>query len=139
MTTYTESTSTAAPASVVEQDKPREIWLLGRRRRFRVPGAYQWRTLALLGGLTLLLVAALDAALIALVETGSAHVLQVAPELQAFVAGQDRDVERLIVVGSIVTLIGVLLIGLLETHRTAGPIHSLSRAMERYPLDGLRT
>jgi methyl-accepting chemotaxis protein len=139
MTTYTESTSTAAPAAVVEQDKPRKIWLLGRRRRFLVPGAYQWRTLALLGGLTLLLVAALDAALIALVETGSAHVLQVAPELQAFVAGQDRDVERLIVVGSIATLLGVLLIGLLETHRTAGPIHSLSRAMERYPVDGLRT
>jgi methyl-accepting chemotaxis protein len=135
MTTYTESsTSTRA----VEEGSSR-VWILGRRRRFLVPGVYQWRSLVLLGGLTLLLVGALDAALIALVETGSAHVLQIAPELRSFVVAQDRDLERLIVLGSLVTLIGVLLIGLLETHRTAGPLHNLTRALERFPVDGLRT
>lgn len=136
MTTYTESSSSTR---AVEEGGTREFWILGRRRRFLVPGVYQWRSLALLGGLTLLLVAALDAALIALVETGSAHVLQIAPELRAFVSGQDRDMERLIVLGSMVTLIGVLLIGLLETHRTAGPVFNLTRALERFPIDGLRT
>src|SRR5678815_940932 len=73
------------------------------------------------------------------VETGSAHLLQVAPELQTLVVGQDRDLERLIVIGSLVTLIGVLLIGLLETHRTAGPLYNLTRALERFPIDGVRT
>ena len=136
MTTYTESSSSTRAA---EEGGSRELWILGRRRRFLVPGVYQWRSLALLGGLTLLLVAALDAALIVLVETGGAHVLQVAPELQAFVVGQNRDMERLIVLGSLVTLLGVLLIGLLETHRTAGPVHNLARALERFPIDGLRT
>jgi len=136
MTTYTESSSSAR---VVEEGGARDVWVLGRRRRFLVPGVYQWRSLALLGGLTLLLVGALDAALIALVESGSAHVLQVAPELRTFVVGQDRDLERLIVLGSLVTLIGVLLIGLLETHRTAGPMHNLRRALERFPIDGVRT
>ena len=85
MTTYTESSSSAR---AVEEGGAREVWLLGRRRRFLVPGVYQWRSLALLCGLTVLLVGALDAALIALVETGSAHVLQVAPELRSFVVGQ---------------------------------------------------
>ncbi|HET9299215.1 MAG TPA: hypothetical protein VFO11_04675 [Candidatus Polarisedimenticolaceae bacterium] len=136
MTTYTESSSSTRS---VEEGGTREFWVLGRRRRFLVPGVYQWRSLALLGGLTLLLVAALDAALIALVETGSAHVLQIAPELRTFVSGQDRDMERLIVLGSMVTLIGVVLIGLLETHRTAGPVFNLTRALERFPIDGLRT
>jgi nitrate/nitrite-specific signal transduction histidine kinase len=66
-------------------------------------------------------------------------VLQLAPELRTFVTAQDRDVERLIVFGSLVTLLGILAIGLLETHRTAGPIHNLVRALQRYPIDGLRT
>jgi len=136
MTTYTESSSSTRE---VEEGGRREFWILGRRRRFLVPGVYQWRSLALLGGLTLLLVAALDAALIVLVETGSAHVLQIAPELRTFVSGQDRDMERLIVLGSMVTFIGVLLIGLLETHRTAGPMFNLTRALERFPIDGVRT
>ncbi len=136
MTTYTESSSSTR---AVEEGGRREFWILGRRRRFLVPGVYQWRSLALLGGLTLLLVAALDAALIVLVETGSAHVLQIAPELRTFVSGQDRDMERLIVLGSMVTFIGVLLIGLLETHRTAGPVFNLTRALERFPIDGVRT
>ena len=136
MTTYTESSSSPR---AVEEGGRREFWILGRRRRFLVPGVYQWRSLALLAGLTLLLVAALDAALIVLVETGSAHVLQIAPELRTFVSGQDRDMERLIVLGSMVTFIGVLLIGLLETHRTAGPVFNLTRALERFPIDGVRT
>ena len=57
MTTYTESRTSAA-TSAAEQEKSRALWILGRRRRFLVPGAYQWRTLALLGGLTVLLSAA---------------------------------------------------------------------------------
>src|SRR6185436_14917091 len=65
MTTYTESSSSAR---AVEEGAARDVWVLGRRRRFLVPGVYQWRSLVLLGGLTLLLVGALDAALIALVE-----------------------------------------------------------------------
>ena len=136
MTTYTESSSSTR---AVEESGSREVWILGRRRRFVVPGAYQWRSLALLGGLTVLLMGALDAALIALVESGSAHVLQIAPELRAFLVGQDRDMERLILLGSLVTVIGVLMIGLLETHRTAGPLYNLTRALERFPIDGLRT
>jgi len=136
MTTYTESSSSTR---AVEEGASREVWILGRRRRFLVPGVYQWRSLALLGGLTLLLLAALDAALITLVESGSAHVLQIAPELRTFVVAQDRDVLRLIVAGSVVTLLGVLVIGMLETHRTAGPLYNLTRALERFPIDGLRT
>ena len=100
MTTYTESSSSTR---AVEEGGRREFWILGRRRRFLVPGVYQWRSLALLGGLTLLLVAALDAALIALVESGIAYVLQIAPELRAFLVGQDRDMERLILLGSLVS------------------------------------
>ena len=136
MTTYTVSSSST---TAVEGQKAREIWILGRRRRFLVPGSYQWRTLALLGGLTLLLLAALDVALIALVRSGSSQVLQAAPELRSLVLGQDRDIVQLIVAGSVVTFLGVLLVGLLESHRTAGPIYNLSRALERYPMDGLRT
>lgn len=136
MTTYTVSSSST---TAVEAPKARELWILGRRRRFLVPGSYQWRGLALLGGLTLLLLAALDAALIALVRSGSSQVLQAAPELRHLVLGQDRDLLQLIVAGSIVTLVGVLLVGLLESHRTAGPIYNLSRALQRYPLDGPRT
>ena len=135
MTTYTVSSS----STTVEEQKARELPILGRRRRFLVPGTYQWRSLALLGGFTLLLLAALDAALVALVRTGSAQVLQVAPELRDLVLGQDRDLVQLIFAGSLITFVGVLAVGLLETHRTAGPIYNLARVLERYPQDGPRT
>jgi methyl-accepting chemotaxis protein len=136
MTTYSVSSSST---SAVGEQKTKELPILGRRRRFLVPGSYQWRSLALLGGLTLLLLAALDMALFALVRSGSSQVLQAAPELRALVLGQDRDLLQLVLAGSVVTLFGVLLVGLLESHRTAGPIYNLTRALERYPLDGPRT
>ena len=132
MTTY----SVSSPTSTVEGRRTREFLVLGRRRRFLLPGTYQWRTLALVSGLSLALLAALDLALIQLVRSGSDQVLQVAPELRALVLGQDRDLVRLILVGSGLTFLGVLAVAVLETHRTAGPLLNVARTLERFGTDG---
>lgn len=104
-------------------------WVLGRRRRFLVPGRYQRRALVFVGGLSAVLLAAVNVSLYLLVRSGSAEVLRQAPELSAILLGQDRDLMLLIVLASLVTFVGILLVTLLETHRTAGPLFALQRTM----------
>jgi methyl-accepting chemotaxis protein len=137
MTTYSVSTPTSAKSA--EEAGLRDLWILGRRRRISVPGGWQWRTVALVGGLTLTMLIALDVALIRLVLSGSSQVIRVAPELRHLLVGQDRDLVLLIVLGSIVTFVGVLAMALLETHRTAGPVHKLARTLEHFASDGPQT
>ena len=123
MGSYTE-TRTHGAARVLD-------WLLGRRRRFLVPGRYQRRALFFVGALSALLLTAVNVSLYLLLRSGSAEVLRQSPELAAILLGQDRDLMLLIVLASVVTYVGILLVTLLETHRTAGPLFALRRTMDQ--------
>jgi hypothetical protein len=114
----------------------RDVWLLGRRRSFLVPGTYQIRWVLMVGALAAVLLAALNAALYKLLAVGSDQIVALAPELAEIIRAQDRDLMSLILVGSAIALAGVMAVALLETHRTAGPLYNLARTLDRLREDG---
>jgi methyl-accepting chemotaxis protein len=107
------------------------IPLLLRRRRFVVDPRSQWRASAMVGGLVLLLLVLLDLSLILAGTHSRQAALQAAPELGRLLRAQDRLEILLLVAISVVFLIGVLVVGLLETHRTAGAAYAIERGLER--------
>lgn len=111
--------------------------LLWRRRRFVVDPRPQLRASAMVGGLVLLLLVLLDASLILAGARGRETALRVAPELADVLRAQDRVEVALLSAISVVFLIGVVVVGLLETHRTAGAAYAIERALDRLAAGGL--
>lgn len=122
-------TGAASPARAEEATW--RVPLLWRRRRFVVDPRPQLRASAMVGGLVLLLLVLLDASLMLAGAQRREAALQVAPELGELLRAQDRVEVALLAAISIVFLIGVLVVGLLETHRTAGAAYALARALDR--------
>jgi methyl-accepting chemotaxis protein len=105
--------------------------LLGRRRTIVVDARYQLRVAGTAAGLmlvgALLFAGAIHLETVRLYEIVSHHDPDIARALQ----GQGSiDVLLMATIGVILTL-GALLLALVETHRVAGPAHSLRRALTR--------
>lgn len=105
--------------------------LVFRRRRFLVHRAYQLRVTFLIVGTAFLLLLLLNTSVLALHQRSTAEAMRVAPELQAYFAAQDRFQVWLILVGSGAFLVGVFLVSVLETHRTAGASYNICRCLGR--------
>lgn len=99
-----------------------DLWRVAlRRRRFLVDRRYQLRA--------------------SLVAVAVALVLLVLLNVSLFAGGSGRDTASaspatgsqfgLVLTGSLVFLVGVFLVGILETHRTAGAAYKIGRAMEK--------
>jgi len=94
-----------------------------RRRQLVVDARYQLRAGVLVGLVALVLLVLLNAALIVphrAATTGSPSLLH----------GQDQSAFVLVLLGSAVFLGGVIAIGVLESHRTAGAAYAIRRAVE---------
>ncbi len=100
-----------------------------RRRSFLVNRRYQLRVTALAVTVVLVLLVFLNLALYQASVRSSADVVRVAPELEPFVRAQDRVLVYLILAGSVVFLVGVFLVSILETHKTAGAALALERRL----------
>jgi methyl-accepting chemotaxis protein len=128
-------TVNAAPARTRERE-----WagtrILDQRRRILLNPAFQLRAVVSISGLTLLLVAGVDATYFALQQTLTARTLAIAPELKEMLRGQDQLEMAWILVGSVVFMLGVAAVTFIESHRTAGPIYKLARTMERTGAEG---
>lgn len=105
--------------------------LLGRRRTLVVDPRYQLRVAGVAAGVilvgALLFAGAIHLEIVRLHEIVSRHDADIARALQ------DRgsiDLVLMVVLGVGLT-IGALLLALMETHRVAGPAHSLRRALAR--------
>ncbi len=122
-------TGTANPARA--EQAAWKVPLLWRRRRFVVDPGPQLRASAMVAGLVLLLLVLLDASLILAGAHGREAALRVAPELGEVLRAQDRVEVALLAAISVVFLIGVVVVGLLETHRTAGAAYAIERALDR--------
>lgn len=98
-----------------------------RRRQFVVDARYQMRAGVLVGAVALVLLVLLNASLILQerAEAATASFLS-APSL----AVQDTTSWALLLVGSAVFLGGVILVGVLESHRTAGAAYAIRRALD---------
>ena len=98
-----------------------------RRRQFVVDARYQLRAGVLVGGVALLLLILLNASLILQDRAGAAAA---ASAVRPLLAGQDRASLALLLLGSAVFLGGVILVGVLESHRTAGAAYAIRRAVD---------
>lgn len=97
-----------------------------RRRRYLVDARYQLRSGVLVGVVTLALLALLNVSLIARDKRPAAGGVTV----QA-AKSTDGVAWLLLVGGSAVFLVGVLAIGILESHRTAGAAYAIRRAIDQ--------
>ncbi len=98
-----------------------------RRRQFVVDARYQMRASVLVGAVALVLLVLLNTSLILQDQAAAAtEAIAVHPLL----AGQDRTSWALLFLGSAVFLGGVILVGVLESHRTAGAAYAIRRAVD---------
>lgn len=124
--------SMQADASLRHRSKlAHQIWLLGRRRRFIVPGPYQVRSILNISALAVVLITAFNIVFYELIKMQSAQAVQVAPELAHVIRGQDGYQMELMVLGSIVAFLGIVATVLFETHKTAGPLFNLVQTMQK--------
>jgi methyl-accepting chemotaxis protein len=126
-----ESGASVLTDELVDETLVEQAWhyVLGRRRGVLVDRAYQLRValfnVAFMGALLAPILASYYFAL-----TAETSISQVAPELKGFFAAQDVAQFRLILAASVVFLVGLFLVTIFETHRTAGAAYALRRQLE---------
>lgn len=112
-------------AAAVGQARPR-----ARRRSFLVNRRYQLRVAALVAAVALVLLVFLNLTIYSHGTESTARALRAEPQLEAYVKAQDRVMISLVVLGSLVFLVGVFLVSVLETHKTAGACINLTARMD---------
>jgi len=105
----------------------------GRRRQFVVDARYQLRAGVLVGIVAITLLVLLNASLILPQRSPSASASIAATSPRPPFQSPDRSSYALLLMGSAVFLGGVVVVGLMESHRTAGAAFAIRRAV-----DGLR-
>lgn len=116
----------------VSEEAERTSRRLWRRRRFVVNRGYQFRVTFFSVAVVLLLLALLNVSLwSATRENTELMERSTAPELAGYFKAQDRLELNLLLIGSIAFLVGVFIIGILETHKTAGASYNICRCIER--------
>jgi len=104
-----------------------------RRRQFVVDARYQLRAGVLVGVVAIVLLVLLNAALVLPHRHASAAAAMAATPVRPPFEASDRSSFALLLLGSAVFLGGVVVLGLLESHRTAGAAFAIRRVV-----DGLR-
>jgi len=104
--------------------------ILGQRRTFLINTRYQLRASLLTATVVLVLLVFLNLILYATTLSSAERILTDAPELAAVIKAQDRVELYLIILASFVYLAGVVVITVLETHRTAGAAYNLERRLD---------
>ena len=104
-----------------------------RRRQFVVDARYQLRSGMLVGAVAIVLLVLLNASLILPQRAASATVATAVAPGRALFGAPDRSSFALLLMGSAVFLGGVVVVGLLESHRTAGAAFAIRRVV-----DGIR-
>jgi hypothetical protein len=101
-----------------------------RRRQWVVDARYQLRAGVLVGTVAIVLLVLLNASLMLQDHSAAAPAGIAAKTVRPVFAGQDRVSWALLLAGSAVFLGGVILVGLLESHRTAGAAFAIRRAVD---------
>lgn len=106
-------------------------WGLGQRRTFLVDRPGQIRTTVLAGGVVATVLTVVLATLHVSRERATEALVAHVPSLAETLAAQNRIELTFQLAGAIVFLIMVVVVTLLETHKTAGAAFNLGRQMER--------
>jgi hypothetical protein len=119
----TEPRSNQALAAEAPAQSGTSAW---RRRRWVVDAPYQLRAGVLVGAVAIVLLALLNASLLFQNRATAATAAAARPLL----GGHDRVSWVFLLAGSAIFLGGVVLVGLLESHRTAGAAFAIRRAVD---------
>ena len=109
-----------------DTDRPN---LLGQRRSFLINKRYQLKASVLTGTVVLILLVFINLILYSASVRSSAEILAQAPEFADIIRAQDQAQFYLILLASLVFLVGVFVVSILETHKTAGAAFNLGRRM----------
>ena len=102
---------------------------LGQRRAFLVNKRYQLKASLLTATVVLVLLVFVNLTLYSASRKSSAQILADAPALEKVIRSQDRVELYLILLASLVFLVGVFVVSILETHKTAGAAYNLQQRL----------
>ena len=120
------------PAIAAGSDvKVRDFDQIFRRRRYLVDPRYQMRSGLLVGTVAFTLLVLLNFSLYLATRAPASVLATLGPSAGGVLPAQDRAQVLLAVFGSVVFLVGVVLVGVLESHRTAGAAYRIGRGLER--------
>ena len=101
-----------------------------RRKRLLVNRRYQLKIALLAVSLVLALVVLLNFSLFSSAMRETEVALSIAPQFENYLKAQDRAQFMLILLASLIFVIGVFLVSLLETHKTAGAAVNIGNRMQ---------
>ncbi len=102
-----------------------------RRRRYVLDKRRQYRTAALTSGLAILLLVVVNVAFSILRTSQTIVLTATAPELGPILDAQDTKVGTMLIVISIVFVVGIFVLTIAETHRTAGAVYAVKQRLIR--------
>ena len=124
-TTFTPESANLDPRTLDHAAVPQG----GRRRQIVVDARYQTRAGLLVGSIAIVLLALLNASLLNQARGGAGAVRTGATWARSHGSG-DAVSWTILLLGSAVFLGGVVLIGVLESHRTAGAAYAIRRSLD---------
>lgn len=105
--------------------------VMGRRHRFVIDGSRQLRSGLIITGMALVLVVLVNLSLHGARVQASEQVAAVSPQLATILDAHNRLELFLGLGASFVLLVGIFVVAILETHKTAGAAYHLSRKLEQ--------
>jgi hypothetical protein len=112
-----------------ERGRSRGAGLFGKRREFLIDRRYQLKASLLTVTVALILLVFLNLALHSATLSSRARILEDAPALEPIIRAQDRVELSLVLLASFVFLVGVFVVGVLESHKTAGAAHQVAQRL----------
>ena len=110
--------------------EPLTVRIFGRRREMLVAGAYQHRLSVFTTLLAMLPPAIFFGVYYLITSEGSRRIVDASPGLEQLVRGQDRTENLLILAALLFYGLGVYLVSLMESHRTAGFLWRLDKGLQ---------
>ncbi len=101
------------------------------RRKYVIDRRRQYRSAALTAGLSLMLLIVANVAFSVLRSTQSIVLSAANPQIRPVLEEQDARMGMMLIVVSIIFVAGVFAITIAETHRTAGAVYALQKALDR--------
>jgi len=102
-----------------------------RRRHYVIDKRRQYRTAALISGLAILLLVVVNVAFSILRTSQTIVLTAAAPELGPILDAQDTKVGTMLIVISVVFVVGIFVLTIAETHRTAGAVYAVKQRLIR--------
>ena len=118
--------NTGTDSKSTPETRPRVI-----RRHYVIDRRRQFRTAALTSGLAFLLLLVVNVAFGFLRASQAMMLTSAAPQLKPVLEAQDAKTATLLAVVSLVFIVGVFILTIAETHRTAGAIYAVKQRLDR--------